>query len=71
MPDEVSIIGFADGIWSRRLTPGMATISQHGPEIGAEAARLVIDQIKYVGDYYKPKTVSIKTELRKRETVRQ
>jgi LacI family transcriptional regulator len=49
----------------------MATISQHGPEIGAEAARLVIDQIKYVGDYYKPKTVSIKTELRKRETVRQ
>lgn len=71
MPEEVSIIGFADGIWSRRLTPGMATISQHGPEIGAEAARLVIDQIKYVGDYYKPKTVSIKTELRKRETVRQ
>lgn len=70
IPAEVSIIGFADGIWSRRLTPSMATISQHGPEIGAEAAKLLIDQINFKGDYYKPQTVSIKTELRTRESIR-
>ena len=69
IPDDVSIIGFADGIWSRRLTPSMATISQHGPEIGAEAAKLLIEQIKFDGDYYKPKTVSIKTELRTRASI--
>jgi LacI family transcriptional regulator len=70
IPDDVSIIGFADGIWSRRLTPSLATISQHGPEIGAEAARLLIDQIKFEGEYYKPKTVSIKTELRTRASIK-
>jgi LacI family transcriptional regulator len=70
IPDDVSIIGFADGIWSRRLTPSMATISQHGPEIGAEAAKLLIEQIKFEGEYYKPKTVSIKTELRTRASIK-
>ena len=31
-------IGFADGVWSRRLTPSLSTVSQHAPEIGAKAA---------------------------------
>lgn len=48
----------------------MATISQHGPEIGAEAAKLLIDQINFKGEFYEPKTISLKTELRKRESVR-
>jgi LacI family transcriptional regulator len=31
IPEELSIIGFADGILaSRRLTPSLTTISQHG-----------------------------------------
>jgi LacI family transcriptional regulator len=25
IPDELSIIGFADGVWSRRLTPSLST----------------------------------------------
>ncbi|MFN3640873.1 MAG: LacI family DNA-binding transcriptional regulator, partial [Flavobacterium sp.] len=27
IPEELSVIGFADGIWSRRLTPSLSTIS--------------------------------------------
>jgi DNA-binding LacI/PurR family transcriptional regulator len=34
IPKELCVIGFADGVWSRRLTPSLSTISQHGPEIG-------------------------------------
>ena len=29
IPEDLSIIGFADGVWSRRLTPSLSTVSQH------------------------------------------
>ena len=72
IPDDVSVIGFADGIWSRRLTPSLSTISQHGPEIGLAAVNLLIDQIESPKSDmpYDPKTVVIKTELRKRDSVK-
>jgi LacI family transcriptional regulator len=66
------VIGFADGIWSRRLTPSLSTISQHGPEIGAAAAKLLIDEIeaKQKGEKIAPQKVIIRTELRKRDSVK-
>ena len=70
IPEQLSIIGFADGAWSRRLTPSLATISQHGPEIGAEATKLLIDRIENKGEKGKYKTTVIKTELRYRDSVK-
>lgn len=72
IPEDVSVIGFADGIWSRRLTPSMSTISQHGPEIGLAAVNLLLDQIESpkTEEPYESKTVLIKTELRKRDSVK-
>ncbi|WP_310557295.1 LacI family DNA-binding transcriptional regulator [Flavobacterium sp.] len=72
IPEDISIIGFADGVWSRRLTPSLSTISQHGPEIGQEAARLLISKIKNkkMDDDYEYKTVVIKTELRQRDSTK-
>jgi LacI family transcriptional regulator len=72
IPDQISVIGFADGIWSRRLTPSLSTISQHGPEIGAAAAKLLIDEIeaKQKGEKIAPQKVIIRTELRKRDSVK-
>ena len=66
------MIGFADGIWSRRLTPSLSTISQHGPEIGAAAAKLLIDEIEanQKGEKIAPQKVIIRTELRKRDSVK-
>jgi len=64
IPDELSMVGFADGAWSRRLTPSLATISQHGPEIGAEAAKLLIERIENKAEINSYKTTVIKTELR-------
>ena len=29
IPQDLSIIGFADGVWSRRMTPSLSTVSQH------------------------------------------
>ena len=72
IPEEINIVGFADGVWSRRLTPSLSTVSQHAPEIGENAANLLIDRLedksnKEIPEY---KTVVIKTELRQRESTR-
>ncbi|QYJ69357.1 LacI family DNA-binding transcriptional regulator [Flavobacterium litorale] len=71
IPDELNIIGFADGVWSRRLTPSLSTISQHGPEIGASAAEMLIDRLEAKGEEAPTYTTKvIKTELRQRESTR-
>lgn len=70
IPEELNIIGFADGVWSRRLTPSLSTVSQHAPEIGAKAAELLINKLNSKDEFYQPQTVVIKTELRQRESTR-
>jgi LacI family transcriptional regulator len=73
IPDDISVIGFADGLWSRRLTPSLSTISQHAPEIGMKTAELLINRIEKT---YNPEeeqkyvTETIETELRKRDSVK-
>jgi len=69
IPEELCVIGFADGIWSRRMTPSLTTISQHGPEIGAAAATLLINNLESKEEL-KSKTTVIKTELRQRDSTR-
>jgi LacI family transcriptional regulator len=71
IPEELSIIGFADGILaSRRLSPSLSTVSQHGPEIGEAAAKLLIERLESKEENLPYKTTVIKTELRERESTR-
>ncbi|MEZ4838399.1 LacI family DNA-binding transcriptional regulator [Flavobacterium sp.] len=70
IPKELCVIGFADGIWSRRLTPSLSTISQHGPEIGEEAAKLLIEKLENKQETPTFKTTVVKTELRQRDSTR-
>lgn len=70
IPDNLSIIGFADGVWSKRLSPSLSTVSQHGPEIGEAAATLLIAKLENNDDEYQYTTKIIKTELRHRESSR-
>ncbi len=46
VPDDVAIIGFTDGILSKHFIPSLTTISQHGEEMGARAAKLLIDKLE-------------------------
>jgi len=71
IPKDLKIIGFADGILaSRRLSPSLTTVSQHGIEIGEEAVRLLIDRLES-DDEHKPfETVVIKTQLKERESTK-
>lgn len=70
VPEEVSIIGFADGVWSRRLTPSMSTVSQHGPEIGEQAALKLIEKLENKTNKNVYTTTIIKTELRQRDSTK-
>jgi LacI family transcriptional regulator len=71
IPEELSIIGFADGILaSRRLSPSLTTVSQHGIEIGEVAAKLLIDRLESKEEDIPYQTVVIKTKLKERESTR-
>lgn len=71
IPDELSIIGFADGILaSRRLSPSLTTLSQHGPEIGEMATKLLINRLESKEENLPFETVIIKTELKERESTK-
>jgi LacI family transcriptional regulator len=71
IPEELSIIGFADGILaSRRLSPSLSTMSQYGVEIGEEAARIMIKRLESKEENLPYETVVIKTQLRERESTR-
>jgi len=72
IPDDLNIIGFADGVWSKRLTPSLSTVSQHAPEIGEAAATMLIKRLEVKAGEEAPEyeTKVIKTELRQRESTR-
>lgn len=70
IPQDLQIIGFADGVWSRRMTPSMSTVSQHGPEIGEVAAQLLIDKLESSDETLTFSTTTIKTELRQRDSTK-
>lgn len=70
IPEELQLIGFADGLWSRRLTPSLSTVSQHGPEIGEAAAQMLIEKLESTDEHYQHRTRVIKTELRQRDSTR-
>jgi len=70
IPEQLNIIGFADGVWSKRLTPSLSTVSQHAPEIGIKAAELLITKLNTKDEFYQHQTIVIKTELRQRESTR-
>ena len=46
IPDDVSFIGFTNGMLSRYSTPGLTSIAQHGDRMGAIAAQMLIEKIE-------------------------
>lgn len=52
------------------MTPSLSTISQHGIEIGEEAAKMLIEKLESKDEEYTYKTSIIKTELRQRDSTK-
>jgi len=46
IPEEMSIIGFTDGIISQYSSPSITTVSQNGVVMGGRAAKLLIERLE-------------------------
>lgn len=71
IPNDLQVIGFTDGVLSKHAYPPLTTISQHGFEMGEEAAKLLIDRLENTNEEEEPfKTTVVKTEIIDRETTK-
>ena len=70
VPEEVSIIGFTDGLVSSVTDPLLTTVCQHGFEIGKKATEILIKRINEECDTLKPITEVVKTDLVIRNSTR-
>jgi LacI family transcriptional regulator, galactose operon repressor len=50
IPEDISFIGFTDGILSKYANPGLTAIAQHGVEMGEVAAKMLIEKVEYESD---------------------
>ena len=66
VPEEISIIGFTNGLLSMNSNPPLTTISQHGKDIGKVATQKLINRLKNKNLEYS--TTVIETTLIKRGT---
>jgi LacI family transcriptional regulator len=46
VPDDISVIGFTDGIISQYSTPSITTVSQNGIKMGGRAAKMLIERLE-------------------------
>lgn len=70
IPEDISVIGFTDGLVSTVTDPALTTISQHGFHIGRRAAEILFKRIEEDKKNYKPITEVIPTELVIRESTK-
>ncbi len=46
IPNDISFIGFTDGLLSKYANPSLTAIAQHGEEMGKIAARMLIERVE-------------------------
>lgn len=68
VPEDVLVLSFSDGELSRRFIPTLSTVNQHGAEMGAKAADLLLDRIEKATTEEKFQTTIVKTSLIERES---
>lgn len=71
VPDDVSVVGFTNGELSKLFIPSLTTVSQHGAEIGARAARLLIKKLENEEGQEGPfETIIVETGLIQRNSTK-
>ena len=69
IPEDIQFIGFTDGVLSQHAYPPLTTVSQHGFEMGEEAARLLIERLEKQDEETESyQTVVVNTSIVNRET---
>lgn len=68
VPQDISVVGFTDGLISEFSSPSITAIVQHGFTMGKQAVELLIDRIENEGDVLPPRTKVISSDLHTRES---
>ena len=63
IPEQLKVIGFTDGVLSKYANPGLTTVSQHGRDLGEQAASMLIDRLEEDEFEIPYQHVVIETEL--------
>ncbi|NQX77166.1 substrate-binding domain-containing protein, partial [Gilvibacter sp.] len=63
VPGDVKVNGFTDRLLSKYAQPPLATVSQHGHEMGKRAAQLLINRIENDDPDDAYQTLVVQTEL--------
>lgn len=68
VPNDVSVIGFTDGLISEYSSPSITTVVQHGFTMGKQAAELLLDRLENKENSNEPQTKVISSNLKIRES---
>lgn len=70
VPEDISVIGFTDGIISKYSSPSISTVGQNGIKMGEKAAKMLIERLENEEEEFDEhyKTEVIETELVIRES---
>ena len=68
IPEDISFIGFTDGILSKYANPSLTSIAQHGQEMGEISAKMLIEKIESENEEEIYRTEIIKSTLVERES---
>lgn len=66
-PEDISVMGFDNLDFAETTSPSLSSVHQSGYQLGATAARIVLDRVS--GDASAPKHCVLQTELKMRESV--
>lgn len=50
VPQDISIIGFTDGLLARHANPSLTSVAQHGEKMGEIAAKMLIERVECEDD---------------------
>jgi len=70
VPEDVSVIGFTDGLISEYSSPSITAIVQHGFTMGRQAAELLIERIENENESLPPRIKVISSNLHIRESTK-
>ena len=70
VPEDLSVIGFTDGLISEYSSPSITTIAQHGFTMGKQAVELLIERIDKDTEVYSPKKIVISGDLKLRQSTK-
>ena len=68
VPEDISVVGFTDGLISEYASPSITAIVQHGFTMGKQAVELLIDRIENEGELLPPRVKVISSDLKIRES---